>query len=212
MLNLIKEGGPQVLVYLVPLLCYSVLSVAVMLERAVTLRKLRRMEEQEFPRIREGLANGKRQETIGRLELSPAPVAPVALAGIEHRQHGPEQVKEAVSAAMALQSARFTRYLGVLATVGSTAPFIGLFGTVLGILRAFNKIAQQGFGGPSIVAGGIAEALVATALGLGVAIPAVIAYNIFVGRANDLTLTVNAHASELVPLIIVEQEALDARN
>ncbi|MBI3947225.1 MAG: MotA/TolQ/ExbB proton channel family protein [Armatimonadetes bacterium] len=210
MVNAIKEGGVLVLIYLVPLLCYSVLSIAVMLERTLTLRRLRRVEEQEFPRIRDGLANGKRQETIGRLELSPAPVAPVVLAGLEYRRHGPEQVKEAVGAALALQSAHFSRYLGVLATVGSTAPFIGLFGTVLGILRAFNKIAAQGFGGPSVVAGGIAEALVATALGLGIAIPAVVAYNVFVGKVNELTLTVNSHASALVPLI-VEREAADAR-
>ncbi|MDH7570039.1 MAG: MotA/TolQ/ExbB proton channel family protein [Armatimonadota bacterium] len=210
MLHLIQQGGPIVLVYLVPLLIYSVLSVAVMLERAYTLRRLRRLEEEEFPRILDGLANGKRQEVIGRLDLSPAPIAPVVRAGIAQNRFGLEQVKQSVSSAVSVQTARFSRYLGVLATVGSTAPFIGLFGTVLGILRAFNKIAQQGFGGPSVVAGGIAEALVATALGLGIAIPAVIAYNYFVGRVNDLTLTVNMHASDLVPFMM-ERETADAR-
>lgn len=209
MLHLLQEGGPLILIYMGPLAIYSILSVAVMLERGLTLRKLRLLEEQEYPHIREGLANGKRQEVIGRLGLCPAPIAPVVLAGIDHNRFGIEQVKDAVSAAVQLQTARFGRRLGILATVGSTAPFIGLFGTVLGILRAFNKIAQQGFGGPSVVAGGIAEALTATAVGLGIAIPAVIAYNIFVGKVNDLSLTVNNHAAMLVPLL-VERESVDA--
>lgn len=210
MLHLMIEAGPIVLVYMVPLVCYSILSVAVMLERTYTFRKLRRLEEEEFPRILDGLANGKRQEVIGRLDLSRAPIAPVVRAGLSHSAFGADQIKDAISAALSLQTACFGRYLGVLATVGSTAPFIGLFGTVLGILRAFNMIAQQGFGGPALVAGGIAEALVATALGLGIAIPAVVAYNIFVGKANDLTVTLSAHAASLMPFI-AERETADAR-
>ena len=209
MLHLMKEGGPIVLLYMVPLVLYSILSVAVMLERTFTLRKLRRLEEQEFPRIREGLTNGKRQEVLQGLKWCPAPVAPVLAAASEHSQFGTEQVKEAIGQAMAVQTARFGRYLPLLATVSSTAPFIGLFGTVLGILRAFNKIAQQGFGGPSVVAGGIAEALIATAFGLGVAIPALIAYNIFVGRVNALSLLVGTHASDMAPFV-AQRETADA--
>jgi biopolymer transport protein ExbB len=198
-LGVMREGGPIVLIYMLPLVVYSILSVAVILERAYTLRRLHRIEEEEFPRLREGMRNGTRDEVLQDLHANPAPVAPVLRAGADRSEFGAEQVKEGIAQALALQAAGFSRYLGILATVGSTAPFIGLFGTVLGILRAFNKIAQQGFGGPSVVAGGIAEALIATAFGLGVAIPAVIAYNIFVGKVNDLTLLVGSHASDLAP-------------
>ncbi|HOJ19910.1 MAG TPA: MotA/TolQ/ExbB proton channel family protein [Armatimonadota bacterium] len=208
-LGVLSEGGPLVLVYMLPLVVYSILSVAVILERTYTLRRLRRIEEEEYPRLREGVRNGTRDEVLQDLEANPAPVAPVLRAGAERSEFGAEQVKEGIAQALALQTAGFSRYLGILATVGSTAPFIGLFGTVLGILRAFNKIAQQGFGGPSVVAGGIAEALIATAFGLGVAIPAVIAYNIFVGKVNDLTLLVGSHASDLTPYIM-QRETIDA--
>lgn len=203
------KDNPIILVYFIPLFCYSILSLAVMFERSFTLRKLRRFEEESFPRIREGLSNGKRAETLRDLGADPAPIAAVVLHGVAHNSFGLDQVKEAVQSAMALQTARFQRYLGVLATVGSTAPFIGLFGTVLGILRAFRMIQVKGFGGPSVVAGGIAEALVATAFGLGIAIPAVIAYNIFTGKVNDLSLQVSSHAASLVPLM-AEQETADA--
>ncbi|HEX2999764.1 MAG TPA: MotA/TolQ/ExbB proton channel family protein [Armatimonadota bacterium] len=209
MLHMLKEGGPIVLLYMIPLFCYSILSVAVMLERIYTLRKLRRLEAEEFPRIQESLMAGKHQEVKGMLQNSAAPIAPVLLAGMEANRFGADQIKESFNAALSLQNLRFGRYLSVLATVGSTSPFIGLFGTVLGILRAFNKIAQQGFGGPSVVAGGIAEALTATAIGLGIAIPAVIAYNYFVARVNDLSLTVGAHATALLPFI-TEPELMDA--
>jgi Biopolymer transport proteins len=74
------------------------------------------------------------------------------------------------------------RGLGLLATIGSTAPFIGLFGTVVGIINAFRSIAATGSGGMSVVSGGIAEALVSTALGIFVAIPAVVAFNHFTGK------------------------------
>ncbi len=209
MLHLLKEGGPLVLTYMLPLLCYSILSLAVMLERTYTLGRLRRLENEEFSRLKEKLAKGGGQDILTRKDAGAAPIVMVVRAGLEQNVYGLEHVKEAIVSALAQQSALFSRYLGVLATVGSTAPFIGLFGTVLGILRAFNKIAQQGFSGPSVVAGGIAEALMATAFGLGVAIPAVIAYNIFVGKVSDLTLVVSGHASQLLPLV-AERETVDA--
>jgi biopolymer transport protein ExbB len=90
------------------------------------------------------------------------------------------------------------RGLGFLATIGSTAPFIGLFGTVVGIINAFRGIAANGSGGMAAVSGGIAEALVATALGIFVAIPAVVAFNQFTGRLDQFQVEMNKASSELV--------------
>ena len=83
------------------------------------------------------------------------------------------------------------RGLGFLATIGSTAPFIGLFGTVVGIINAFRNIAATGSGGMSVVSGGIAEALVSTALGIFVAIPAVVAFNHFTGKIETFHVEMN---------------------
>jgi biopolymer transport protein ExbB/biopolymer transport protein TolQ len=90
------------------------------------------------------------------------------------------------------------RGLGLLATIGSTAPFIGLFGTVVGIINAFRSIAATGSGGMSVVSGGIAEALVSTALGIFVAIPAVVAFNHFTGKIEGFHVEMNRASSQLV--------------
>src|SRR5215470_579352 len=90
------------------------------------------------------------------------------------------------------------RGLGLLATIGSTAPFVGLFGTVVGIINAFRGIAATGSGGMSVVSGGIAEALVSTALGIFVAIPAVVAFNHFTGKIETLHVEMNRASSQLV--------------
>src|SRR5437899_11253824 len=90
------------------------------------------------------------------------------------------------------------RGLGFLATIGSTAPFVGLFGTVVGIINAFRSIAATGSGGMSVVSGGIAEALVSTALGIFVAIPAVVAFNHFTGKLETFHVEMNRASSQLV--------------
>src|SRR6202007_98195 len=90
------------------------------------------------------------------------------------------------------------RGLGFLATIGSTAPFIGLFGTVVGIINAFRSIAATGSGGMSVVSGGIAEALVSTALGIFVAIPAVVAFNHFTGKIENFHVEMNRASSQLI--------------
>ena len=91
--------------------------------------------------------------------------------------------------------------LGALATIGSTAPFIGLLGTVIGIIHAFQGIAESGSGGLGVVSGGIAEALVATALGIQVAIPAVMAFNYFTGSLERFQLEMNTTSEELVDFL-----------
>src|SRR2546423_7252984 len=101
--------------------------------------------------------------------------------------------------------------LGFLATIGSTAPFIGLFGTVVGIINAFRSIAATGSGGMSVVSGGIAEALVSTALGIFVAIPAVVAFNHFTGKIENFHVEMNRASTQLVNCLfkIPELKALE---
>jgi len=102
----------------------------------------------------------------------------------------------------ALESARLERYLHFLATTGSTTPFIGLFGTVWGIMNAFTGIGTTGSASLAVVAPGIAEALVTTAMGLAAAIPAVIAYNYYLSRVNRMIISMEDYSEELVDYIL----------
>jgi len=135
-------------------------------------------------------------------------VAQVVSAGIHEydgvRQAGGDQnaslelVTSALRDSMSETLIQLKKGLGFLATIGSTAPFIGLFGTVVGIINAFRSIAATGSGGMSVVSGGIAEALVSTALGIFVAIPAVMAFNHFTGKIETFHVEMNRASSQLV--------------
>jgi biopolymer transport protein ExbB len=179
------------------LMMFSIVSIAVIIERSVSLRRIRRIEEQDYRSLREALWK-KEHDTVRTLALASSSPSALALgAGMSHGSEDQEIVREAIAQEVVVQTAELQRNLPILATVASTAPYIGLFGTVLGILNAFQTIAATGHTGASVVAGGISEALLATALGLGVAIPAVMAYNYFTGRVSNLSLIVETHAIDL---------------
>jgi len=122
-----------------------------------------------------------------------------------------ELVTSAVRDSISETLIQLKRGLGFLATIGSTAPFIGLFGTVVGIINAFRSIAATGSGGMSVVSGGIAEALISTALGIFVAIPAVVAFNHFTGKIEIFHVEMNRASSQLVNCLfkIPELKVLD---
>ncbi len=109
-----------------------------------------------------------------------------------------DQVTSALRDSMSETLVQLKVGLGFLATIGSTAPFVGLFGTVAGIINAFRNIAATGSGGMSVVSGGIAEALVTTALGIFVAIPAVAAFNYFTGKIENFHIEMNRASTQLV--------------
>jgi len=186
------------------LLGLSVLSVAVMVERAIFLRA--RGDADKIARelgtlLRSGDVDGARQALAGRT----APVAAVAAAGLDHYDRGSNAVGEAMAGAKARLRVDMERNLGVLGTLGNNAPFIGLFGTVLGIIKAFADLARNQSGGAAAVMSGISEALVATAVGLMVAIPAVVAFNFFQGKVRKTLARVDAVA-HLVLATIPENE------
>jgi biopolymer transport protein ExbB/TolQ len=135
-------------------------------------------------------------------QIAAAPVTQVISSLTELRGASMESIQEASSIALSLQRIRLRKYLGTLATIGSTAPFVGLFGTVIGIMIAFRGMTE-GTAGPESarLMEGISEALSATALGLLVAVPAVIAYNYFLGRVQLLVLNVHGHVARLAPLL-----------
>jgi biopolymer transport protein ExbB len=196
----LREGnlvGLGVLVARDFLILFSIASIAVVIERVLSLRKIGRVEENDYRALREAMRKREIEAVRTVAVAGLAPSAAALQAGLEHGSADQEIMREAIAQEVVVQTSMLQRNLPILATVASTAPYIGLFGTVLGILDAFHTISVTGRTGASIVAGGISEALVTTALGLGVAIPAVMAYNYFNGVVNRLSLIVETHALDL---------------
>jgi biopolymer transport protein ExbB len=123
--------------------------------------------------------SGDATEIVKLCAQSQALESQVVLRGLEHQARGPRAMEESMLAYVISERQNLDRGIVVLGTLGNNAPFIGLFGTVLGIIIAFQDLARNPAGGPSVVMAGISEALIATAVGLMVAIPAVIAFNFF---------------------------------
>jgi biopolymer transport protein ExbB len=182
-----------------PLAICSVFALAVILERIFTLSRLRLLEERAFMMLQLALEKDD-EEMLRDPQIAAAPVTQVMkhLHSIRGATEG--MIEQVAETSLALQRMRLRRYLGTLATIGSTSPFIGLFGTVLGVMHAFQSMSKSGLSGEGMAAG-ISEALAATALGLLVAIPAVIAYNFFVGKVNAQLLGVTGHVGRLIPLL-----------
>jgi biopolymer transport protein ExbB len=171
----------------------SVLSVAIMVERALVLsgdRDSDALARDLLALLKRGDIDKARQALTGVR----TPAATVAAAGLENYDRGNEAIAEAMASAKARLRIDLERNLGVLGTLGNNAPFIGLFGTVLGIIKAFADLSKNQAGGAAAVMSGISEALVATAVGLMVAIPAVIFFNFFQGKVRKAMARVDAMA------------------
>jgi biopolymer transport protein ExbB/TolQ len=200
----------------------SVFSVGMIVDKHRRFGLASRQSEKFKPEFKKFLHGGDIQDLIeaGKLHEN-SHVAQVLSAGIIEydgvRQSGGDPVASLELVTSAIRDSisetliQLKRGLGFLATIGSTAPFIGLFGTVIGIINAFRSIAATGSGGMSVVSGGIAEALVSTALGIFVAIPAVVAFNHFTGKIETFHVEMNRASSQLVNCLfrIPELKELD---
>ncbi len=185
------------------LIGFSVASLSVIGERIWMLRRVRLAERRVFPLIRAAFDERDALSLSALAKAAFAPSAAVVAVGLDHLQSSEARLREATAGEAGAQIEALSYNLPILATAASTAPYVGLFGTVLGILAAFRDIAQTGQTGASVIAGGISEALTSTALGLGVAIPAVVAYNYFSARVNALASEIEAHALDVTERVIV---------
>ena len=175
------------------------MSIAVILERLVYFKK-RNVDVSGFlNKIGKILAGGK--EAHQHCSALGEPMSSITRIAISSWSHSKETLDSAIDRAVRMQVADMERFVPLLGTVASAAPFIGLLGTVIGIIRAFRTIAVTGGGGPQAVAGGIAEALIATAVGLFVAIPALVAYNYFSTKIRRATECMEICADEIVEIL-----------
>ena len=184
------------------LLFCSFLSIAILLERIIYYRKRSKTNRTEFmARIARALNGGGTKKAMELCKETLAPFSDVVYCGLELAGHQEKEISSAMEREITIEVTKLERYTSIVGTIGNTAVYIGLFGTVLGIIRAFHDIAAAGAGGMSIVIGGVAEALVCTATGLFVAIPAVIAFNYFARKVELFTNDMELCASELIDLI-----------
>src|SRR5450432_1532895 len=200
-LDLMLRAGSSWVLYL--LMGLSVAAVAVMLERLWFFLQERRPQgviEESLEELRKGDA----RRALAKLDGAPSMEAAVAREFLKHAADGPAAVEERKAGAIERERSRFESRLAFLGTLGNNAPFIGLFGTVLGIIRAFHDLATSSLQGTQAVMSGIAEALVATGIGLIVALPAVATYNAFTRHVERCTSKTDVLAHEILALLKVD--------
>src|SRR5579883_1799935 len=219
LVSLLKSMGILAKIVVVILFIMSGWSIGVMIDRWMAFSAARKQSRAFAPQVAGALREGKLDEAIRVAERNKkSHLAKVVTAGLqEFKAHGEsteipgEQIeasKRALERAEAIVHAELKRGLGGLATIGSTAPFVGLFGTVVGILNAFRGISESKATGLAAVAGGIAEALITTAIGLFVAIPAVMMFNYLTGRVEAFDVEMDNSSSELIDYFLKRRSAV----
>ena len=180
----------------------SILSLGVVIERLLVFvnyreEKLKAVYQAVIPTLK----SNDSEKAAKKCKESTCPFAGILHTVMSTGSKNKEIIYEAANRALRFEILNLEKNLGILATIGSVAPFIGLFGTVLGIINAFHALSSVSAGGPGIVSKGIAEALVTTAGGLFVAVPAVIFYNYFVRKAKRISAVMEEAAYEAVSIL-----------
>lgn len=201
MLEIVQAGGWL----MVPIVACSVIAVAIVLERLWTLQRGRVVPKGLTAQVWEALRQNRLDpDAINALRKSSA-LGQVLAAGLMQRHSSREVVKEAIEDAGRHAVHDLERFLNSLGTIAAISPLLGLLGTVSGMIRAFSAITTQGVGNPTVLAGGIAEALITTAAGLIVAIPALIVYRYLRRRIDTLVVLIEQEAMHFVDALARHQ-------
>ncbi len=202
MLELIKSGG-----FLIwPLLLCSIISLAIIAERFWSLQTKRIISTNLVIKVwewnKKGVLNARHIEELRK----DSPLGKVLAAGLVNRKHDREVMKESIEEVGHHVAHDLERFLNTLGTIASISPLLGLLGTVVGMIKVFAVITAQGVGDPSVLAEGISEALITTAVGLTVAIPSLMFYRYFRGRVDELVVTMEQEALKMVEVMHGERE------
>jgi biopolymer transport protein ExbB len=202
LLDLIEKSGP---VFYALAFC-SLIATAVIIERSIALRRSRVLPRQIVDVV-EAVQPGK--DLSLALEVcrkNPGVFSDVMRAGLENADQEWEVMRDAVIDAGRQETPTIERHLFWLQTVAQASPLLGLLGTVFGMIRMFSSVSLQGLGDPQVLSRGISEAMLATAEGLCIGIPALVAYNYFTSQAERLIAEIEAHASRLVSRLRPQRE------
>ena len=211
-MEMIEAMGPAAIATNLVLVVMSIYSIGTMIERAWAFSKARKQSKAYAPQVAKLLKDNKIDDAIKvsqKKDFKFSHLAKVLLAGLQeytyqqessdtNRDEMLEAAHRAIERSTAVNMNDLKKGLAGLASIGATAPFVGLFGTVVGIINAFQGMALTGSGGIGAVSAGIAEALVCTAFGLFVAVPAVWAFNYFTTKVEGFSVEMDNSASELI--------------
>jgi len=203
-LDLLKPGG----IIMFPLLLCSVLALAIIIERFWTLRASRlapkSLVHDLWGWIKKKELNARKLKDIKET----APLGRILAAGLANAKHGREIMKESIQEEASHVVHEMERFLNTLGTIAVIAPLLGLLGTVIGMIKVFAQLQLEGAGNASALAGGISEALITTAAGMTVAIPALIFYRYFTRRVDEIVVNMEQESLRLVEVVHGDREAV----
>jgi len=195
MFTLISKGGP----IMVLILLLSIIAGVIIIERLLFFRRIRMDEDKFIDRLKSAIQKGHYDEAVDICDNYSTPLANLMKVGIEHRNYGKTEIKESILAAANLEVPQLEKYLTSLGTIAHISPLLGLLGTVTGNIKAFGVLGRFGsVADPSLLATGISEALLTTAAGIIVSIPAVAFYNYLVGKANYTITNLENRVNDMV--------------
>jgi biopolymer transport protein ExbB len=198
MLDILNKGGFILWI----IMGLSIVAIAIIIERLIFFRKIQVDEEKLIERLKSTLAKGHFDEALSICDGNPAPITNLMRVGIEHREQPDHVQKDVIMDAANQEIPKLERFLSALGTVAHIAPLLGLLGTVTGNIKAFDVLGKFGsVGDPALLAKGIAEALITTAGGIIVAVPAIVFYNYLVSKVSHTIVRLENRVNEMVLLL-----------
>ncbi|TDT39447.1 biopolymer transport protein ExbB [Halospina denitrificans] len=197
MLELLRPGG----FIMIPLLICSVLALAIIIERFYALRVNRVAPPATTNELWRWIKKKELNSRKLRLVQESSPLGRIMVAGLTNAKHGRDIMKESIEHEASQVVHELERFLNPLGTIAVITPLLGLLGTVIGMIKVFAQIQLAGVGDPGVLAGGISEALITTASGLTVAIPALIFHRFFIRRVDEMVVNMEQEAMKLVEVV-----------
>ena len=205
MFEIVKAGGWL----MVPIILCSIVAVAIIGERLWALQRKKVIPKHLVAQIWHWHSMGQlKEEQITQIRKS-SPLGKVLGAGLSNMNHSRDVMKESIEEIGRHEVHELERYLNTLGTIAAITPLLGLLGTVIGMIKVFSVITMQGVGNPTVLSGGISEALITTAAGLSVAIPSLMMYRYLRGKVAELVVVMEGEAIKLVEVIHGERDSND---
>lgn len=193
MIDLIVKGG----VVMYPIILCSIIALAVFLERLWVLRRKKIIPPQFIRDVEEMIKNNRISEALSLCDSNDSSIAKIFFSGLKNSGRGMWLVKESIEERGGREGIILEKNVGILSTIANLTPLLGLLGTVSGMIKTF-KVLSHGGGNPSLLAGGIAEALITTAAGLSVAIPVLVCYRILKDKAESLIFEMEENSIRII--------------
>jgi len=196
-IDLVVRGG----IFMYPIIFCSVVALAVFLERLWVLRRKRILPSEFIRNVEDMIRKQKISDALFLCQGDPSSIAKIFFAGLKNAGRGMWLVKESIEERGGREASMLEKHIGILSTIANLAPLLGLLGTVSGMIKTFNVISVQGVGNPAPLAGGIAEALITTAAGLTVAIPALVCHRWVRDKAGSLIFEMEENSIRIIELM-----------